>query len=171
MYTGCMVNTESYRPVVDIVISPNGITHKYIVPDYQSLTDTPHIELFGYDVTRIGNRGALPMNESTRELYDAVKAVSARFESVSIQPDMLSIAGPQKYVEGFYNGDWPKDLSLDLEVVACLRRHVGWSTNLAIRVRKQTLAEAEMVMEETIREAVRKGLISPDRIPQYGHHL
>lgn len=160
--------SERYQPIVDLSIAPNGIYHTYGIAERDGVfTVTPHRELLGYDISRLVDRSAPPLDDQTRMLYDAVKSLSTQFTSVSILPHELEIEGPYRLVRNRYRGDWPVDLSLDWEVVECIASYLGWSESPQMRVRRQTVREIEIMMDDNIISAIGLGLKPPRGWP-YG---
>ena len=153
---------REHIPQVNIVATPNGITHKYNTEDIQrEITATPHIELFGISFS---NRfGYESMDTQTQALYDAVKALHRDISDVSIQPYELSVTGPTKVERDLIKGAWPD--SLDLQIMQCLARHLGVG-RLAFNLHHQTSGEAWDALNAIIAKvAVERGVTQPEGWP------
>lgn len=148
-----------YQPTIHVVVAPNKLSHSYHTADFkQTVTETPHVELVGIDISR--RLGLEPMDEKTRELYDAVRALHEGISSVSIEKYKLSVSGPERHKGRYIRGDWPR--SLDAQVVDCLARHLGFEDEIPFDVRQQSEAELRGRMDAIIGDAVRQGIAPPD---------
>ncbi len=155
--------SERYKRIVDVSISPNERVHEYLIAERDgTLTSTPHRELLGIDISRLADRDARPMDEKTRELYDAVKALDKRIISVSIEAQKLTVDGPEKLIGDYYYADWPEGLYLDFKIVHCLSKFLGWEELPLLRVRNKSHRECEIAMNDNVIEAIRLGAAPPE---------
>ncbi len=153
------------QPLVHIVEAPNGITHDYY-PLPGVITATPHIEIFGRDVS--AHLGFYqPMDSQTRVLYDGVHALNEHIQSVSIRPGELSVRGPEKTVRrrgiDLLKGDWP--VELDREIVSVLARHLGWQESPFVSHHHTTTKEQFEKINVIIAKAVVQGVEPPEGWP------
>lgn len=155
--------SDRYKPIVDVVTSPNEVLHEYSIAEHDgTFTKTPHIEFWGTDISALLDKNALPMDETTRDLYRAVKALSTKIVSVSIEPQKLTVEGPRAFDGDYYYTDWPEGLYLDHNVVRCIAKHFGWDEAPIMRTRRKSPREAEKEYCDSGREAVRLGGPAPE---------
>jgi len=154
------------RLEIKVLVVPNGIVHKYYTPhETAPLTATPHTEFLGHDMGRVYHEA--PMDTETQLLYDAVKALSNRIESVSVHPHRLDVEGPSRVNRNHYiRGDWPK--GLDSDIVQLLARHLG-ANEATMSVRHQSEQELWDHMDGIIAKAVAQGIEPPEGWPYRRH--
>lgn len=151
----CKNNVE--RPSIEVVIAPRQSRHSYHTGEFeQPITATPHREMHGRNLDRVV--GYSPMDEKTRGLYDAVRALHAGITNVSIEPYALKVDGPEHRKKERDISDWPK--SLDAQVVGCIARHLGL-TDAPFRVRYQDEFEARAAADDIIAKAVIEEGVTP----------
>lgn len=144
--------SETRRSTIDVTISPNEVVHTYIVAEEDGpLTETPHIEMLGVDISRLVDEGALPMDEQTRHLYGSIRALSRLIKSVSIQPYEVRVEGPYAQTSDYYSAIWPEGVYIDAKVVRCIADHLKMTQFPRMHVQRETLASR--------REATRKAVI------------
>lgn len=155
--------TDRYKPIVDLSISPNQVVHEYGVSERDgTFTETPHLEMLGVDISRLVDREAPLMDDKTRALYNAVKALSSRIKSVSIEAQKLTVEGPQSLDGDYYYADWPEGLYLDFMVIHCISQYFGWQDEPTVRVRNVTHRESEIELNDNVIEAIRHGAKPPE---------
>ncbi len=158
--------TERYRPIVDVTISPNEVLREYSIAEHDgALTATPHLELLGVDISNLVEKDTPPMDDETKRLYRAVKALSSQIKSVSIEPQKLTIEGPTTLDGDYYYSNWPEGLYIDSQAIRCIALHLRWQDAPFMRLRHQTKREVMMGVDDNIIEELRLGMRPPKGWP------